>query len=242
LAPLPVASAQVITQQAANMKYKRLHSWKVTPKEAIQIQRNLARNISRAKKRLGRIEKIAGVDVSYREKKCCAAICVFTCRNFVLLEQKTVVMKTAFPYIPTLLTFREGPVVMRCFRKLKNRPDVVLFDGQGIAHPRRMGLATHIGLWLELPTIGCAKTPLYGAFHMPAGHKGAYSLIQDQGAPIGAVVRTRDNTKPIFVSQGFRITLEDAIRISLALCPKYRIPEPLRTAHTLSKTSLNKYP
>ncbi len=221
------------------MKYRILHRWSVTPKEAVTIQRALAKDIPRANKRMDKIKRIAGVDVSFSNKKCCAVACVFTYPEFILLEQKTAIIKISFPYIPTLLTFREGPAVLKCLKKIKNRPDVILFDGQGIAHPRRMGLAAHMGLWLNIPAIGCAKTHLYGEFSAPPLRKGSHSFIYEKELVIGAVLRTRDNVKPIFVSQGFKITLNDAIKIALASCPKYRIPEPLRAAHTLSKTTLN---
>jgi deoxyribonuclease V len=223
------------------MKYKNLHRWDVTPKQAIGIQRALAKNITRPGRKLDKIEKIAGIDVSFRQAKSCAAVCVFTYPGLALLEQKTAIIKTTFPYVPGLLTFREGPAVLNCLKKIKNKPDVILFDGQGIAHPRKMGLAAHLGLWLKLPTIGCAKTPLYGEFKMPAFKKGSYSFIKGPDSLLGVVLRTKDNIKPIFVSQGYRITLEDAIKISLNSCTKYRLPEPLRAAHTLSKTTLKKY-
>ena len=224
------------------MKYRRFHSWRVSPKKAIAIQRTLAKKLVRVTRHLNDIGKIAAADVSFRADKCCAAVCVYSYPDFVLIEQKTEVMRTVFPYIPTLLTFREGPVVLKCIRKIKTVPDVVLFDGQGIAHPRRMGLAAHIGLWLGMSTIGCAKTPLFGSFRVPALRKGSYSPIMDGNTVIGAAVRTRDNTNPVFVSQGYRITLKDAIRISVLSCTRYKIPEPLRGAHTLSKSTLKSSP
>jgi len=220
------------------MKYRKIHGWSITPKAAISLQKALAKKIILDQKRPLKITKIAGVDVSFIGSKCCAAIVVLSYPDFRLLEQKTSLLKTPFPYVPGLLTFREAPAVLRCFKALKTVPDVVLFDGQGIAHPRKMGLAAHMGLWLNLPAIGCAKTPLFGEFKKPGKQKGAYSFINWKDSKIGAVVRTRDNVKPIYVSQGYKITLKDAIKISLKSCPKYRIPEPLRQAHTLSKSTL----
>ena len=223
------------------MRYKNLHlhSWKVTPKEAIQIQKTLAKNIGQKPKKLN-AQTIAGVDVSFQEEKCCAAICIFKLPSLEPIEQKTTITPITFPYIPTLLTFREGPAVLRCFGKIKNVPDVIIFDGQGIAHPRKMGLATHIGIWLDIPTIGCAKTPLYGKFSQPPQAKGSYSPITEVKTIIGAVIRTRDGIKPVFVSVGYKIRLEDAIAITLSTCTKYRLPEPIRAAHTLSKTTLKR--
>jgi deoxyribonuclease V len=223
------------------MKYKPLHPWNVSPQQAIKIQRSLVKNICLVSKLDKNVTKIAGVDVSFRNNQCCAAICILTYPELSLLEEKTVIMNTCFPYVPTLLTFREGPVVLKCFQKIKTVPDVILFDGQGITHPRKMGLATHLGIWLETPAIGCAKTPLYGSFTMPALTKGSYSLIKEKQLPIGAVVRTKNNTKPIFVSQGYGVTIEEAIKITLSSCTKYKIPEPLRAAHTLSKTTLKTF-
>jgi len=221
------------------MHYENLHSWKVTAGEAIRIQRVLAeRIVCRAKRLTPRT--IAGIDVSFREKKCCAAICIFTFAGLELIEQKTAINSISFPYIPTLLTFREGPAVLRCFKKIEVTPDVILFDGQGLAHPRKMGLATHMGIWLNIPTIGCAKTPLYGQFKQPPRTKGSYSLITEKNLPIGAVLRTKDAINPVFVSVGYKILLEDAIAITLRTCTKYRLPEPIRAAHILSKRTLKK--
>lgn len=218
-----------------------MHSWTVNPKQAINIQLKLAKNIKQTPKKISCLEKIAGVDVSFSDRKCSAAICVSTWPGLDLIEKKTLIRKITFPYVPTLLTFREGPVVIACFKKLKNKPDVVLFDGQGIAHPRRMGLATHIGLWLELPTIGCAKSALFGKYNMPLLSKGSYFYIKDGPEIIGAVLRTKDRVKPLFVSPGHKIELAQAIEITLNSCTKYRIPQPLRAAHTLSKTTLTNY-
>ncbi|MDD5634712.1 MAG: endonuclease V [Candidatus Omnitrophica bacterium] len=222
------------------MKIKDLHRWRLTPKAAVDLQKKFAAKIQTNFKKLNaeKIKKVAGVDVSFRGKMSCAAICVYSYPDMAIIEEVILVMKTVFPYIPGLLSFREGPVVIKCFKKLKNAPDVILFDAQGIAHPRRLGLASHIGLWLDRPSVGCAKTPLFGTFEMPGPCKGSYSFIKDKDEIIGAVLRTKDNTKPNFVSQGYKIRLEDAITITLSLCTKFKIPEPLRRAHSLSKATL----
>lgn len=150
---------------------------------------------------------------------------------FELVETVSATQETKFPYIPGLLSFREAPACLEAVRKLTTEPDLFMIDGQGVAHPRRLGLASHLGLFLDKPTIGCAKSRLIGTFEEPGGDRGAYSLLRDGDEVIGAVVRTRSRVKPIFVSVGHRCTLEDAIRLTLACATRYRIPEPTRLAH-----------
>jgi deoxyribonuclease V len=223
------------------MHYKKLHAWEVSARQAIAIQNSLAAKTINKRLNVKKVTTIAGVDVSFRHNLCCGAVCVFSYPGLKLIEEKTAISAVNFPYIPTLLTFREGPAVLKCFTKINNTPDVVLFDGQGIAHPRKMGLATHLGIWLTLPAVGCAKTPLYGTFSMPAAKKGSYSLIRQNEKTIGAVLRTRDRIKPIFVSPGHMIGLTEAIQLVLGSSLKYRIPEPLRAAHTSSKATLKQF-
>jgi len=161
--------------------------------------------------------------------------------HFEIIETATVVQKVNFPYIPGLLSFREAPACIAAVEKLKLSPDVFIIDGQGIAHPRRLGIASHLGLFFDKPTIGCAKSRLIGAFEEPPLQKGSYSLLKITNHEplttnheiIGAVVRTRTNVNPVFVSVGNKCTLDDAIRIVLACTTKYRIPEPTRLAHQL---------
>jgi len=143
--------------------------------------------------------------------------------------------KIHFPYIPGLLSFREGPILIKTFQRLRIRPDVMIFDGQGIAHPRRMGLASHMGLWLDLPSIGCAKTPLLKEFINPELKKGSFEWICHEGKKVGAVLRTKEKVKPLFVSPGHRIDLSTSIRLILESCRGFRIPEPLRKAHQASR-------
>jgi deoxyribonuclease V len=148
-----------------------------------------------------------------------------------LVETVTAEQETRFPYVPGLLSFREAPVCLEAVEKLSRQPDLFIIDGQGIAHPRRLGLAAHLGLFFDKPTIGGAKSRLIGTYDEPGLERGAYSLLYDGQEVIGAVVRTRSRVKPVFVSVGNKCTLEDAIRITLACATKYRIPEPTRLAH-----------
>jgi deoxyribonuclease V len=150
------------------------------------------------------------------------------------LDVATATGRTSFPYIPGLLTFREGPILLKAFQKLEMKPDVMIFDAQGIAHPRGLGLASHMGICLDLPSIGCAKTPLFGKFTMPGRRKGNFEWIRVEEKKVGAALRTRDGVNPLFVSPGHRLDLRTSIQIVLACCRGFRIPEPLRLAHQLS--------
>lgn len=203
--------------------------------DAFKIQEKLRKKIVLGNRDIS-IEIFASVDVGFFNDTAIAAVCVFGCSRFrlgPLLEVEIAKDKISFPYIPGLLTFREGPVILKAFSKVKNRPDVILFDGQGICHPRRMGIATHMGIILNTPSIGCAKSPLYGIYRVPNREKGAFSYIYDKDTHeiLGAALRTRTNVKPIFVSPGYKISLKQSIDLVLKLCPKYKIPEPLRYAH-----------
>jgi deoxyribonuclease V len=160
-----------------------------------------------------------------------AALEAGTRLSFEPVETATASAKLMFPYIPGLLSFREAPACLAAVRKLKSEPDLFLIDGQGIAHPRRLGLAAHLGLFLDKPTIGCAKSRLIGEFEPPGIEKGAHSPLRDHDQIIGAVVRTRHNVKPLFISVGHKCRLEDAIRLTLACATRYRLPEPTRLAH-----------
>lgn len=156
--------------------------------------------------------------------------------DFEIIETADTVQKINFPYIPGLLSFRESPACIAAVEKLKNEPDVFIIDGQGLAHPRRFGLACHLGLFFDKPTIGCAKSRLTGSFENPPLEKGSFSPLKDGNEIIGAVVRTRTNVEPLFVSVGNKCLLNDAINITLDCTTKYRIPEPTRLAHQLVST------
>jgi deoxyribonuclease V len=148
-----------------------------------------------------------------------------------VIDRSGIVAAARFPYVPGLLSFREAPAVIEAFAGLSVRPDVLICDGQGIAHPRRLGLASHLGLWLGLPTIGCAKSWLCGEYEQPGPERGDWSPLTDAGETIGAVVRTRTRVKPLYVSTGHRCDLSSAIAIVLASSTKYRLPIPSSLAH-----------
>jgi deoxyribonuclease V len=157
-----------------------------------------------------------------------------------LVEARTVHGDIGFPYVPGLLTFREAPLVLQAFESVKTVPDLVFIDGQGVAHPRRFGIAAHIGLILDIPTIGCAKSRLLGTHDEPGNARGSYAGLKDGGETIGAVLRTKDSTKPLFISVGHKISLGQALEWVLACCKGYRLPEPARLAHQAAGGHLRK--
>jgi deoxyribonuclease V len=209
-----------------------LHSWDVDTKEARALQESLASRVD-VSTPLRQWRTIAAADVSYNKKsaKLYAAVVVVRAETLELVERVGLVGKATFPYVPGLLSFREIPVVLEVFTRLATRPDVVLCDGQGFAHPRRIGLASHLGLWLDLPTVGCAKSRLCGTYDEPGTERGDRSPLLDGEAVIGAVVRTRSRVKPLYVSVGHRCDLEGAVAVTLATTLKYRLPVPARMAH-----------
>lgn len=216
------------------MDLQELHPWNVTPKEALEIQRRLQpRTILRNS--LKRIRYVAGTDVSssLTDDTVWAGVVVFTYPALEPVEERWAAGKTSFPYIPGLLSFREIPVLLSALTQLEIMPDVILCDGQGIAHPRGMGLATHLGLLVNCPTIGCAKTRLVGTYSGLGINKGAFAELLYAGKVVGVAARTRQGTNPIFISPGNQITLKKSLRIVLRCCPKYRVPEPIRMAHLL---------
>jgi len=224
------------------MQIKDLHSWNLSYSQARDCQKNLASKVQfiPLKKQP---KLIAGIDCAFSKdgKKIIAAVIVLRLFDFAPVETTSAQRKVTFPYIPGLLSFREAPVCIAAVEKLKTKPDVFIIDGQGIAHPRRLGLAAHLGLFFDKPTIGCAKSRLTGQFQEPPLEKGAYTLLKDkkgvkrdtQYETIGAVLRTRTNVKPVFVSVGNKCLLKDAIKITLSCAVKYRLPEPTRLAHQL---------
>lgn len=212
----------------------KLHTWHLTYTRAVDLQKRLAGKVEFTP--LKRPPKlIAGMDCAFSRdgKRIIAAVVVLKLPDFELVETTNARQKVAFPYIPGLLSFREAPVCIAAAEKLKVTPDIFIIDGQGVAHPRRLGLAAHLGLFFNRPTIGCAKSRLTGKFQQPPQKKGAYALLKDGKEVIGAVLRTRTNVKPVFVSVGNKCTLKDAIKIILECTTKYRLPEPTRLAHQM---------
>ena len=218
---------------------KKLHRWDVSYARARDLQRSLARRV-RVVPLKASPRAVAGIDCAFSKdgRRIVAAVVVLNLPDLEPIETTLASRKAGFPYIPGLLSFREAPACIAAVEKLQNHPDVFIIDGQGIAHPRRLGLAAHLGLFFDRPTIGCAKSRLCGQFQEPGAHKGAYTLLSDdKGRTLGAVLRTRANVKPVFVSVGHRCTLQDAIRITLACTSKYRLPEPTRLAHQFVSNS-----
>jgi deoxyribonuclease V len=218
---------------------KHLHSWEVNVEEAIHIQEDLRDHLI-LKKTFSKARTMGGGDVAYskNENLLFGAIVVLSFPDMEILDIATAYGKVPFPYLSGLLSFREGPILIKTFQRLKVKPDVMIYDGQGIAHPRGFGLASHMGLWFDLPSIGCAKTPLLEEFSLPGPSKGSFKLIRRGGKEVGAVLRTKDRVKPLFVSPGHRIDLMTSIRLILATCQGFRTPEPLRKAHQLSRSML----
>ncbi|HEY8540935.1 MAG TPA: endonuclease V [Pseudothermotoga sp.] len=214
---------------------RQLHSWDLTPQQAKEQQLKLRQLLKQVP--LENIDLVAGVDLSFPKfDQGYAVIVVIDVKTMKTIECVTESSPVSFPYIPGLLAFREGPVFLKAWEKLKSKPDVIMFDGQGIAHPRHMGIAAHMGLFLELPTIGVAKSHLYGKYQEPGNKKGDYEyLYDDSGEIIGAVLRTKNDSKPLFVSPGHMSDLKSSIDLVLKCCTSYRLPEPTRIAHIVSQ-------
>jgi deoxyribonuclease V len=209
-----------------------MHNWNVSTLEARVIQEKFASQISR-ECRVKAPLLIAGVDISVNrfDKTGRGAVVVLSYPSLEIVETSVVTDSVTFPYIPGLLSFREIPLLLAAFEKINNIPDLVMVDGQGIAHPRRMGIASHLGLVLNIPTIGCAKSRLCGQHDIPETKAGSYTELKDREEVIGAVLRTRDGVKPVYVSIGHMIDLPAAIHWVEACCRGYRLPEPTRLAH-----------
>jgi deoxyribonuclease V len=215
----------------------RLHRWDVDVRGALEIQEKLRKRLSPGDGFVFRkIRWIAGADVAYPVDgdTIFGAVVVLSFPDLAIADESWVKGKAKFPYIPGLLTFREAPVLLEAFSLLRQRPDVILFDGQGIAHPRGFGLASHAGLLLGLPSVGCAKTRLVGEYRPVGRKRGSFSWLWFEGKKVGAAVRTRTGAKPVFVSPGDQITIRTAVRLVLAACKGYRLPEPIRRAHQLA--------
>ncbi len=218
---------------------KITHPWALDPSAAIALQRELAAKVI-CKTAFGPVTTVAGVDASYRDGIARAAVVAFSFPGLDMLDYVIAERPVDYPYVPGLLSFREAPAVLDALEKLPLTPDLLIFDGHGIAHPRRLGIASHVGLLVDKPSIGCAKRRLVGRYNEPARERGSYSYLYDNGADdegigiIGAVVRTRTGVKPVFVSTGHRISLEAAVDVVLVCGRGYRLPEPTRWADRIA--------
>lgn len=216
-----------------------LHRWDIAPTEAVGLQRQLASQLVLDKPvSVSTITTVAGVDVSVKNGVSRAAIVVMTLPELDILETATATIATPYPYISGLLSFREGAVILQAYQHLEHDPDLLIFDGQGIIHPRRLGIAAHLGLWLNKPTIGCGKTYLLGTYAEPQEHKGEFAPLYDKNQQLGIVLRTRQNVKPIFVSPGHLCDIASAYEITMRCVTRYRLPEPIRAAHHAAGTGL----
>ncbi|MDD5222804.1 MAG: deoxyribonuclease V [bacterium] len=224
------------------MEIKKLHSFDVHIQEAREIQRRL-RDMIVLKSPRAEFTLVAGADVSFPgsirgrgTNRARAGVVVLDAETLETVEESVTEVECRFPYVPGFLIFREGPAVLEAFQKLKHAPDLVVFDAQGIAHPRGLGLASHLGLFLDLPSIGCAKSRLVGESAEPGPNRGDSSTLYFEGRDVGRVLRTKPGVKPVFVSPGHRMDQETAARVVLGLVTRFRLPEPTRRAHRLVTT------
>lgn len=212
--------------------FQTLHSWHLTPREAVALQGELRQQVHIAP--LDRpIQTIAGCDISFHKEspQVYAGIVVLRLPDLEIIERAGVITTAPFPYVPGLLSFREVPPLLEAWQKLQIEPDAVMLDGQGLAHPRRMGLACHFGLLVHRPTIGCAKSVLVGAFDEPPKERGQWSAMTHKSEVVGGALRTKTNVSPVYVSPGHLIDLNGAIDLALRCDGGYRVPEPTRQAH-----------
>ena len=217
------------------MEARTLHSWDLSTAEAAALQERLRSRVLDGPSPRP-LRTVAGADVSYDRSSpyLHAAVVVLDARSLEVVEVGRARGRARFPYVPGFLSFREVPPLLEAWSKLSTRPDVLVCDGQGLAHPRRFGLACHLGLLTDVPTFGCAKTRLVGVHREPGPRRGHRARLVDRGETVGTVLRTRERVKPVYVSVGHRIGLDAARRLTLRLCRGFRLPEPIRAAHTES--------
>lgn len=218
------------------MSSMNLHSWTLEPKQAVAVQAKLRERVVLTWDERD-VATVGGVDVSLKNNRARAAIVVLSYPGLSPLEGVTAEMAIDFPYIPGLLAFREGPVILAAWKQLQAKPDLLVFDGQGIAHPRGIGIASHIGLLLDRPSIGVAKSRLYGHHDVPGLARGDGVALHDERDParvIGTVLRTRANVKPVYVSPGHLVDVTHSADIVMTCCTRYRLPEPTRWAHRVA--------
>jgi deoxyribonuclease V len=220
------------------MNIHQLHSWSLTTQEAKEVQQNLRNQIISQDQFTEPIQHVAGVDMGFAEdgKISRAAVAVLSFPALEVVETSIAYRPTEFPYIPGFLSFREIPALLDALQKIKTIPDMILCDGQGMAHPRRFGIACHLGLIVDIPTIGVAKSWFIGQYKALADSKGSWQPLIDQGETIGAVLRTRSGVKPVYVSAGHRVSLATAIEYTLRCTTKYRLPETTRIADKLASS------
>ncbi|REE99178.1 deoxyribonuclease V [Thermomonospora umbrina] len=216
------------------------HPWPTTPREAEAIQDRLRPLLDLTGPGSDEPRTVAGLDVSYAEGSdlLAAAVVVLDAATLKPVEESVVIGTAAFPYVPGLFAFRELPALVEALEKLSVTPDLLVCDGHGLAHPRRFGLACHLGVLTGLPAMGIAKTPLLGSYDPPGEDRGSASDLRDNGEVVGRALRTRDGVRPVFVSAGHRIDLDTACRHALALSPRFRLPETTRRADRLSRQAL----
>jgi deoxyribonuclease V len=214
------------------VQIQQLHGWDLSNTEAIALQKKLAERVD-VRAPLTNFELVAGADISYERFSDVfyAGVVVIRVADGTIVEKQSAVRRSPFPYIPGLLSFREAPALLEAFAKVESKPDVIMLDGQGLAHPRRFGLACHVGLWLERPSVGCAKTVLIGTFKDLGDQPGSLAPLCHREEVLGSAVRTKKRTKPVLVSAGHQIDLPSSVRVVLGTCKGYRIPEPTRQAH-----------
>jgi deoxyribonuclease V len=213
------------------MKTKFRTRWSVTPREAVRQQQTWRARVE-VRDRFGPLQYVAGGDLAFDPETnfAFAGVIVYRLPELEELERRMARRKLCFPYVPGLLSFRESPVLLAAFAQLRVEPDVILIDGHGMAHPRRFGLACHLGLLLDKPAIGCAKSILVGEAEEPGGQAGSTSPLIHEGETVGVALRTRDNVRSIYVSIGHRVSLESAVRIASQCTDGFRIPKPTREA------------
>jgi len=204
--------------------------WDLSPTDAIRLQRQLRGRVRRERLAAARIRRVAGCDVAIAGDRLFAAVLLLELPDLRVIETAAASLPASFPYVPGLLSFREIPVLLEAFARLREIPEAILCDGHGFAHPRRFGLAAHLGVLLDLPTVGCAKSVLIGTHAEPGPLRGDRAPLRDGGEVVGTALRSRDRTRPIYISTGHRVTLGDAVRLVLRCGRGYRLPEPTRLA------------
>jgi deoxyribonuclease V len=214
------------------MRIEKLHGFGLSPEEARRLQERLASGVEAGPALdLEELRYVAGADVSTQDGMAYATVVVLDFPGLSVVEAQGFEALLEFPYVPGLLSFREMPSLLGALEKVETAVDVVVLDAQGLAHPRRIGLASHVGLFLDVPTVGCAKTVLVGKFEEPRMEKGNATDMVHRGEVVGRAVRTRDGVSPVYVSVGNGVDLDSSVELVLACCTKYRLPEPTRQAH-----------